>query len=180
MHRIVRDLRPRYVLVENVSALLALRDGLFGELVGGLAALGYDAEWDCLPASAFGAPHRRDRVLLTAVADSGRRDAKGAGYPGQLPTEIALLPTPDASVFNYSQSPETMQARKKRELAKGYNGNGGGTPLAMAVRLLPTPTESDARNARNATAPRSRDSKAHSGTTLLDAALLSSGASTSP
>jgi hypothetical protein len=50
-----------------------------------------------------------------------------------------MLPTPDASVFNDGQTVEAWQERKARELAKGYNGNGGGTPLAMAVRLLPTP-----------------------------------------
>jgi len=63
MARLVGEVRPRYVLVENVSALLGrgidtvLRD---------LAALGYDAEWDCIPASAIGAPHRRDRVFIVA------------------------------------------------------------------------------------------------------------------
>jgi DNA (cytosine-5)-methyltransferase 1 len=61
--RLIGELRPRYVLVENVSALLAR--GL-GAVLGELAALGYDAEWDCLPASAFGAPHQRDRLWLVA------------------------------------------------------------------------------------------------------------------
>ena len=68
MLRVVRHLRPRYVLVENVAALLTLRNGaLFGEVVGGLAACGYDADYDCFPAAAFGAPHGRDRVFITAV-----------------------------------------------------------------------------------------------------------------
>lgn len=58
-----------------------------------------------------------------------------------------LLPTPDGAVFNDGQSVEAWRERKTRELAKGYNGNGGGTPLAMAVRLLPTPmTEPTAGN----------------------------------
>lgn len=63
--RVVRVLRPRLVLVENVSGLL---DGGVGHVLGDLAALGFDAEWDVLPASAFGAPHRRERVFLAAVA----------------------------------------------------------------------------------------------------------------
>jgi DNA (cytosine-5)-methyltransferase 1 len=71
MHRVIRDLRPRYVLVENVADLLSLHDGaVFGEVLGDLAALGYDAEWDCFPAAAFGAPHGRDRIFVTAVADA--------------------------------------------------------------------------------------------------------------
>src|SRR4029079_4792932 len=39
---------------------------------GTLAALGYDAEWHCIPASAVGAPHRRDRAWIIAVADAAR------------------------------------------------------------------------------------------------------------
>jgi DNA (cytosine-5)-methyltransferase 1 len=65
--RIVGELRPRYVVVENVAALL--RRGL-GRVLGDLAALGYDAEWDCIPASAVGAPHRRDRLWLVAYPSS--------------------------------------------------------------------------------------------------------------
>lgn len=66
MLRVVRELRPRYVIVENVAALVSR--GL-GEVLGGLAACGYDAEWDCIPASAVGAPHRRDRVWIVAYPD---------------------------------------------------------------------------------------------------------------
>lgn len=63
MARIIRDLRPTYVLVENV-AVLASR-GL-GRVVGDLAEIGYDCEWHCLPASSVGAPHRRDRIWIIA------------------------------------------------------------------------------------------------------------------
>lgn len=61
--RVVRELRPRVVLVENVAALL--RRGI-DTVLGTLAALGYDACWDCVPAAAIGAPHRRDRLFLVA------------------------------------------------------------------------------------------------------------------
>jgi len=63
--RAIRALRPRFVLVENVRNLLAVNDGgPFGEVLGDLAALGYDAEWDCIPAAAVGAPHLRDRIWV--------------------------------------------------------------------------------------------------------------------
>jgi hypothetical protein len=58
---------------------------------------------------------------------------------GSSTETTALLPTPDASNFNDGQTVEAWAERKERELAKGYNGNGGGTPLAMMVQLLPTP-----------------------------------------
>lgn len=61
--RIVRELRPRFVLVENVPGLAG--NGL-GDVLGSLASLGYDAEWDVLPAAAFGAPHLRERIYLVA------------------------------------------------------------------------------------------------------------------
>jgi DNA (cytosine-5)-methyltransferase 1 len=61
--RCIRDLRPRYVVVENVAALLVR--GL-DAVLGTLASIGYDAEWDCLQADAFGAPHERDRTFLVA------------------------------------------------------------------------------------------------------------------
>ena len=61
-------LRPRFVLVENTPSLLVRGMSV---VLGDLAALGYDAEWDCLPAASFGAPHIRDRLFLLAY----RRDA---------------------------------------------------------------------------------------------------------
>ena len=61
--RLVGELRPSYVIVENVSALLGR--GL-GTVLGDLAEIGYDAEWHCIPASHVGAPHRRDRIWIIA------------------------------------------------------------------------------------------------------------------
>ena len=63
--RIIGELRPRYVIVENVAALLARG---MGTVLGDLSALGYDAEWHVIPASAVGAPHRRERVWIVAHA----------------------------------------------------------------------------------------------------------------
>ena len=72
-------LRPRYVLIENVPGLLTANRGRsFAELLRDLAACGYNAEWDCLPASAFGAPHWRDRMWFIAYSGEVRCDTKGA------------------------------------------------------------------------------------------------------
>ena len=61
--RLISDIRPRFVLVENVAAL-AYR-GLL-EILGNLTNIGYDAEWHCIPASAVGAPHLRERFWIVA------------------------------------------------------------------------------------------------------------------
>ena len=61
MARIVREVRPRFVFVEN-SPMLVTR-GL-GRVLGDLAALGYDCRWTCLSAADCGAPHKRDRIWI--------------------------------------------------------------------------------------------------------------------
>lgn len=82
LSRLVGELRPRYVLVENVADLLRgpeERPGAwFGRVLGDLAALGYDAEWHCIPAAAVDAPHIRDRVWLVAHPNGRRLHQLGA------------------------------------------------------------------------------------------------------
>ena len=98
--RLIGELRPRYVIVENVTALLGRG---FGRVLGDLAALGFDAEWDCIPASAVGAPHRRDRVWIVAYPSGEGLEGHGAPseFKRKSPTLGAmgaanLWPTPTA------------------------------------------------------------------------------------
>ena len=72
--RVVRDLEPRYLLLENVSALLVRgMDAVLGEL----AAVGMDAVWHCVTAASVGAPHRRDRVFIIGYRPDDVADANG-------------------------------------------------------------------------------------------------------
>jgi DNA (cytosine-5)-methyltransferase 1 len=64
--RIIFLVQPRFVLVENVGALLGRGMDV---VLGTLAEGGYDAEWSCLPASLFGAHHVRERVFILAYPD---------------------------------------------------------------------------------------------------------------
>lgn len=75
MARIVREVRPRFVFVEN-SPMLTSR-GL-GRVLGDLAAMGYNAEWGVLGAGDLGAPHQRDRIWIVAnsVLAGERRDKR--------------------------------------------------------------------------------------------------------
>jgi len=61
--RLINEIRPKYAIIENVANLRST--GLISVLQD-LWAIGYDAEWHCIPASAFGAPHRRDRIWIIA------------------------------------------------------------------------------------------------------------------
>ena len=67
MARVIREVRPRYVFVENSPMLTSL--GL-GRVLADLAAMGFDAEWGVFGADDCGAPHRRKRIWIMAHADS--------------------------------------------------------------------------------------------------------------
>lgn len=98
MARLVRQLRPRYVIVENTEGLL---ERGFGRVLGDLAEAGYDAEWASLRASDLGAPHERERLFLVAYSDAqhgqaglGLRDSEewaifAADYPERLALWLA-------------------------------------------------------------------------------------------
>ncbi|MDW5562589.1 MAG: DNA cytosine methyltransferase [Methanomassiliicoccus sp.] len=103
--RIVRDLRPRFVLLENVPAL---RYRGLGHVLQELAFCGYDAEWDIVSAASVGALHRRDRMLIVAYPHGG---GHLHGEPQEQPAEVWLQsfgePVPggqDVSVFSYRPS----------------------------------------------------------------------------
>jgi DNA (cytosine-5)-methyltransferase 1 len=72
--RLIGELRPRVVFVENVAALLGR--GL-DRVLGDLATLGYDAEWHCISASACGAHHHRDRLWIMAYPSRERCGEEG-------------------------------------------------------------------------------------------------------
>ena len=74
--RLIGEIKPRWAIMENVPGLLTAG---MGAVLRDLAALGYDAWWDCLPALAVGAPHRRDRVWIIAHAD-GELVGRGRSY----------------------------------------------------------------------------------------------------
>lgn len=67
MARLVAECLPRFVIIENSPVL---RSRGLEQMLGTFDALGYDAEWHCLPLNAFGAPHRRDRVWIIAYPAS--------------------------------------------------------------------------------------------------------------
>ncbi len=74
--RIIRELGPRWVLAENVLGILSSEAGrYFGRILRELAESGYDAEWDCIPAVALGAPHIRKRLFIVAYSAGIRREA---------------------------------------------------------------------------------------------------------
>tara|TARA_R110000744_G_scaffold367373_8_gene476837 strand:+ start:124 stop:1152 length:1029 start_codon:yes stop_codon:yes gene_type:complete len=71
MLRAIREIKPRYVVAENVSGLLSWNGGMvFNEVQADLEAQGYEVQPVVLPACAVNAPHRRDRVWFVAYSKS--------------------------------------------------------------------------------------------------------------
>jgi len=66
----ISELRPKYAILENVRGHVSL--GL-NVVLGEMASIGYDAEWQIVSAASVGAPHRRDRVIIVAYPNGGRQ-----------------------------------------------------------------------------------------------------------
>lgn len=150
MCRIIRELKPRWILGENVPGLLSIADvsgrrgGTFGSILKDLAQMGYDAIWSVYGANEVGAPHKRERVFIlgyaqhngyasteieripdTAISNKQKRKKQtgqfeGAGISGEF---SGLWPTP------------TVNRNYNRKGCSDTSGNG----LATAVGMWPTP-----------------------------------------
>ena len=81
--RLIREVRPRYVVLENVPGLIS--SGLIWDVLGDLSACGYDAEWSLVSAAEMGAPHLRERVFIVAYANCVRCCAVLRGAEGIEP-----------------------------------------------------------------------------------------------
>jgi len=71
--RAISELRPRFAFLENVRGHLSMG---FDRVLGDLAEIGYDAEWQIVSAASVGAPHRRDRIICVAYPNNA-----GSGAP---------------------------------------------------------------------------------------------------
>jgi len=89
---IIRRVRPRYCLLENVGGLLSRKHRYFETILKDLAESGYDAWWKIISAAEVGGPHKRDRLWIVAHSNSSRKlQSEGskqdkwrwAGYDGE-------------------------------------------------------------------------------------------------
>ena len=83
--RLIGELRPRYAIFENVTNLLnGERGDWFKRVLWDISALGYDAEWHCIPASELGAHHHRDRIWIVAYPRHNEPRRKSERSCGEL------------------------------------------------------------------------------------------------
>jgi len=142
----VRALRPRYIVVENTPGLTSLG---MGDVVGDLAALGYDAEWDCLPACWFGAPHIRERVFLVAYPGlqagrrirAGRRQQQPQG--GEAPRALA-----DADRGGLKEQPERHGEPQSRIFTSSWHDTQRRDPHAADPDSEPLGRPAESRRER--------------------------------
>jgi DNA (cytosine-5)-methyltransferase 1 len=105
--RVIRLVRPRYVVLENVSAIIS--NGL-DTVLGELAEAGFDAEWACIPASAVGACHQRDRWWLVAYA----KDLFSNGRACQQQGQLGRQPLPEFGDSDWANAANTSGERLER------------------------------------------------------------------
>ena len=136
--RLVGEIRPDYVIVENVAALLGR--GL-GTVLGDLAALGYDAEWHCIPASSVGAPHIRDRIWIIAYPQHSAADGAGS-YRAPQYVDGDVEPAYKQVRFARSLGAFLADAASERRGEAGQHrgrpaqwSTGGGEALAYPIRV---------------------------------------------
>jgi DNA (cytosine-5)-methyltransferase 1 len=129
--RLVRELRPRIVVLENVAALLTR--GL-DRVLGTLAEIGFDAEWHCIPAAAVGAPHIRDRVFVIANTyifhdDDGRYGSGTIQRQRQETTQIPRRSDVANAAHQLRQEDKGIQSRYWNKAIGAYQRNGIGGPV---------------------------------------------------
>lgn len=141
--RLVRALRPKYVIVENTPGLLSLG---MGTVLGDLATLGYRSEFHSLPASCLGADHIRDRVWI--IADDAFRchhhhgqDAPDANGAGQLQLRGVQPDQREWSGDGPASSVADLDRARARWLQTGTNGRHAGSFGARLRSLIETAPE---------------------------------------
>lgn len=120
--RLYCEIRPRFLVVENVAGLLAgpseQPGQWFGCVLGDLAEVGCNAEWHCIPASSVGAPHSRDRVWVLA-------------YPQQVKRVCA--------VFDADNATETVRRNATKRREDGFRSQVGTARRSVPGRWLDKP-----------------------------------------
>lgn len=128
MARLIGELRPRFVIVENTPGLLSLG---MGTVLGDLAALGFDAEWHGIPAAAIGAEHIRDRIWIIAHPHD-QRELQPEG-----PERKERRRTGNGAPADAADPDAARYAGRSNASANGENVGGFGARLRSLVLAAP-------------------------------------------
>lgn len=181
MYRAITEIKPSYVLGENVVGILSMVSPYDEPTVEGKASLfdegeeilesratyitedirrdlereGYALQVFLLPACAVGAPHRRDRVWFLAKRIG--RDPRGGDSEKSM---FSILPTPTASEFQHRRRVEELKEKGANSIYQRINGALRPNGLADFLQfILPTPTSRDWKGAEACEYKRQRGEK---------------------
>jgi DNA (cytosine-5)-methyltransferase 1 len=115
--RCIREVRPGFVIVENVRRLLTIHGGRdFGTVLRTLAELGYDAEWSVYGASDVGANHIRKRAWILAYANSRlKKESDEALRAGRTSAQSGSQDVSHSGSIGQEGKRHRLQAERERE-----------------------------------------------------------------
>ena len=132
---IIRRVRPRYCLLENVGGLLSRKHRYFETILKDLAESGYDARWKVISAAEVGAPHKRDRLWVVASNPNnlsmGREERTGEGVqsifeePEGQESEHVCEGVPRAGDVAHANSSRKLQSEGSEQDQRRWAGYDG-------------------------------------------------------
>ena len=133
---VIRTVRPRWVVGENVYGIVNWSEGLvFEQVCADLEAAGYEVQPYIIPACGVGAPHRRDRCWFVAHRTDAGAEAMREREDGFYAVEPVAHPDGDRRRKRPNEQKPPPNASERPTLA-----------MASKMGLLPTPTANDAKN----------------------------------
>lgn len=141
--RIIRQVSPRVVFLENVTGLLT--EGL-GHVLADLAESGFDAEWGVFSAAQLGAPHRRERVFILGYARSSRRNRHIGWHDGEVSQARRPLVVADSNVDGKRR--RRGDSHRKQRALHSQQRSQGESIVALRSETLAQP-EHGGRKRRN-------------------------------
>jgi DNA (cytosine-5)-methyltransferase 1 len=132
--RIIRQILPNFIFVENVSELLG---GGIGVVLGSLAEIGYDAKWTSVSAQDVGAPHKRNRVFCLAYPKKlfcDVCDNQSERKISQLGNGCGSPNIRDSKGFGISRRRSIINASNMREIGKQWDTEPGMDRVAHGVK----------------------------------------------
>lgn len=138
--RICRDVRPQYIVLENVRQLSSKQDW-FCQVLARLCEIGYDAEWEVVSASQFGAPHKRERVWIVAYPrrtlwTGGNEEGKHREETKRGEATKFKQPSSSPETLAYTHSKwEPQQERSIQNKREWSSNNGESVSYPNGIRL---------------------------------------------
>ena len=127
LFRLVCEVKPRWLVAENVPGLLSSDGGRFmGNILRDLAGIGFDAEWGVLSAADVGARHIRRRIFLLANPRSTREGGEA---------ESRVTPHAIKSCLRLSQERDALANANGARLERYGNGTVGGAATHSESRI---------------------------------------------